>query len=505
MNEIKTALRVTLWSARNSARHDARWRMGALVALGLDLIIAIASINGLAVRVVQWQEAGAAVLQSQLWILFLSAWGGIGLVTLLGGLQLGFRNNILRLLVTQPLSPASLFHLQYVWLLAGNGNWLLLALAIFSVAFILALGIAAWIWIVLLAAGELLAAWAGLILPLLFVRIVVPHRNAALFLLAAAGVGLTVVGRFVGSQQLAVTIPRAYTALPPVPGILVLIVLLFVVLGPLADLSGRLHIRAFEILESRRGGRTATQVPGIGIAARWLSSYRTLTGALFVKGLESQSRNPLLWARLVALIAYYAVFPFVRTYLIPYHVSDLLFVVAYASGLSVLMVADTAPSPVGGEGNRLALYLIAPLKPLEILRAKWIILLAPAVLLGLAVTLTLSLSLALAAGETAFACMSVSLIVIGSTAVVVGGSVWDADLNQSVEGAMQAFLQEEAPITPQRLLTVALSLLFLAIAFGLVRVLPADSSVPVLILLDVLIVVGVGYVARARLLQLGRS
>lgn len=92
-----------------------------------------------------------------------------------------------------------------------------------------------------------------------------------------------------------------------------------------------------------------------------------------------------------------------------------------------------------------------------------------------------------------------SLVIVGSTALVVGGSVWDADLSQRVEGAMQAFLQEEAPITPRRMIAVALSLLLLATELVLFAILSANSALFAMVLLDSLVLVAVWRLAPLHL------
>jgi len=64
-------------------------------------------------------------------------------------------------------------------------------------------------------------------------------------------------------------------------------------------------------------------------------------------------------------------------------------------------------------------------------------------------------------GAAIAALLTVPLLV-GYTACIVWGSVFDLDINQVAEGAMQSLMQEELPVTPRRLQLLGLSFLLLA-------------------------------------------
>src|SRR5207244_8108514 len=86
-----------------------------------------------------------------------------------------------------------------------------------------------------------------------------------------------------------------------------------------------------------------------------------------------------------------------------------------------------------------------------------------------------------------FAAVAIILVIIACTALSVWGSIWDADLDLSVEGTLQMMLQEEAAITPRRLGLVNLSLLLFAFSLLLAWKLPPLLALIVLTLLDGLV------------------
>lgn len=151
---------------------------------------------------------------------------------------------------------------------------------------------------------------------------------------------------------------------------------------------------------------------------------------------------------------------------------------------------DGAASPVGGEGNRLALYLTAPISAATFLRAKLIVLLVPMLIGGLIVTSVLSWWADLSLPAYLSALALVGLLITSCTAIFVYGSTWDADLGMEVEGAIQSLVLEEAPITPRRIMLVNLSLVLAAVQLFLLWLLPAGAAILALAMTDgVLLVV----------------
>ncbi len=109
---------------------------------------------------------------------------------------------------------------------------------------------------------------------------------------------------------------------------------------------------------------------------------------------------------------------------------------------------------------------------------------------GSAVALFLSWRLGLTLSHVCFVIVAAALIVIGCTTLPVLGSVWDLDLNLVVEGATEAILQEEAPVSPRRMALFNLCLLLFGAMFLLLWKLPAVAVLAGLIALDLALIIG---------------
>jgi len=153
---------------------------------------------------------------------------------------------------------------------------------------------------------------------------------------------------------------------------------------------------------------------------------------------------------------------------------------------------DGSSSPLGAEGNRLALLLTAPLSHADLLRAKLAALLVPFLVGGVGAALLVGLAAGLPARQLATATVAVVLLVTGLAAVFAWGSAWDADLGLEIEGGLRGLLQEQTPLTPVRALLVAASALLLGLDLLALRALPATPALAALLGLDVL-VLGIGW------------
>ncbi len=122
--------------------------------------------------------------------------------------------------------------------------------------------------------------------------------------------------------------------------------------------------------------------PGLQIIQQALTRRRTLSAALLLKEALNHSRAWTTWLRLAVLAVLVLVFPWLHTFLQGYVLPDPVLVVAYAALLAVFWIVDGNPSPIGSEGNRLALYLAAPISLAAILQAKFVTVLVPGLLVG---------------------------------------------------------------------------------------------------------------------------
>jgi len=275
-----------------------------------------------------------------------------------------------------------------------------------------------------------------------------------------------------------------------------------VIIGPLASLLGKLYRQAFYMQEGRSGARAVLMLPGVRLLSAWLSRYRTLTGALLYKGLLNQSRNVFTWGRTAILVICIALFPLLEQVMISYGFSPVSQVTVYSSIVAIIAVVEYAAYAISSEGARMSYYLLAPFGMATYLRARLVGFLLPVLTISLVVCCITSWWLRLTIYEAGMAALLMALLLVGYTACIVWGSVFDLDINQLAEGAMQNLMQEELPVTPRRLQLLGISFLLLAGMILLILKLPVVLSILALVLLDRVICVGLWRSGLARLKRL---
>jgi hypothetical protein len=484
MKLVLLLLKVHRKSAFSALRNDTRTKIAWLIALSLDCGVGLWSINQLLDHVSQWQVAGSAVLEAHLWLLFSGAWIGIGLFASLSTITLGFGGDQPRLLMTLPIPMAARFRVLYgLMFFEGIGNWLILIFVAIGIPLFILLGWQALLWLLLLLLGVAVAVWMSIIAMLMVFRYVFPHLKKALLIALVMCVGSGVV--YLALQMTGI-ISSLLTLLTPVPILVSLLcgIMLVLVVGPFAGSAGKLYVEAFHVIEGQSRSRAVINLPGVRLLTKLLRRYRNLTVALLVRGLLNQSRNVFTWGRVVLILVCIALFPLMRTLLVPFGFSKVLLAVIYASGVAILAIIDYAPYAVSSEGSRLIFYLVAQTSKATYLRSRLKVLLIASLLIGLTSSLALSWWIGLSTIELAQTVMMVSLIVISYTAFSVWGSVWDEDLNLISEGLMPTITQEELPFTPRRLQLLGLSFLLIGVMFLLVWKLPVSLSVLALVLVD---------------------
>jgi len=423
MRTIALVYRTARRELHNARRKDVRMRTGARLGAALGLGLAWWGAGALAARVAAWQSGG--VLGGWLGLLLLGAWWGAALWSAAGALRLGLAGEEQRSLLTLPLGARERWHallgrLAAEWL----GGTLLLGLGVPAAALLLALGAAGLPWALALAAGGALAAYLG---------------AAAPFLLLAAR------DRLLGWAERGV------------PG----------GLGPAG-----LYARACYAAEARDRAPLARTLPGAGALARALEQWRTPAAALLRRGLLAQSRRWSFWGRVCGTALLVTLYPTLSRMLADQGLGGSALPALYAAALALLTIADGASSPLGAEGERLSLFLVAPLSAGALLRAKLtvftLLFVGEAVALGAALALRDGRGLAGAACAAALA----GLAMLGVCALFVGGSAADVDLVTPIDTPAAAFLHEEVPATLVRLALIGLAGLLLAAHGALAAWLP---------------------------------
>ncbi len=513
MSMLLTVWKAHLKSAYNALRSDSRTRATWLIALVLDLALGAWSVNTLIARFIQWDTVGSTAVVNGLWALCLIGWASISLFSVLATLQLGFGNlgmgsDASLLLMTLPIPPAMRFRVLYgLMFFEGIGNWLLLEMGVMGIALARALGWWALIWLMLLLVGMCVVVWCSMVGTLLVICFILPHMRRVLRVFIVIGLSLVLLG--VGAHFLgfAARLPKlAVVARLPDPklGIILLVLLLIVLVGPLAKRMGRLYVAAFHTLEGRAGSNAVLTLPGIRTVSGVLARYRNLTGAIFYKGLLNQSRHSFTWARLMIVLIGLLLFPIMRNVVAHSGFSQMFLVTAYSSILAILTIMELAPYAISSEGNRLALYLVAPLNVSDILRARLMVFLCSALFIGLVSCCVLSWEVGLSVVEFLLVITMITLIIVGYAAFVVWASVFDEDLNLAVEGKMETLFQEELPFTPRRMQLLGLSLLLLGLMLFLVWKLAVVVAIAGVMMLDGVVIVGMWYVSRVHVRMLLR-
>ena len=489
---MKTVL--IIWNAHlkssfSALRNDSRTKIAWLFALSIDCGIGLWSINQLLAHVSQWQASGSEVLKTHLWLLFSGAWLGIGLFAALSTMTLGFGGDQPRILMILPISPAARFRAMYgLMFFEGIGNWLMLAAVVIGIPLIIVLGWQALIWLLLLLLGVTIAVWMSIVVVLLVFRYVLPYLKKAFLIVLVTCISIGFV--YMVLRMVGITSRLSVLSTPALPLVNVLCVMVLVILaGPFAGVTGKLYEEAFHEMEGRTRSRTVINVPGVRLLNKLLRRNRNLTVALMVKGLLNQSRNVFTWGRVAIILVSIAIFPMLQTFLISFGFSKMLLAVVYASGVAILAIVDYAPYAVSSEGSRLVYYLVARVSIKTYLRSRLMVLLIAALVVGLAISIAMSWWIGLSMIQIAQTVIMVSLVVIAYTSFCVWGSAWDEDLNLVSQGMMPVISQEELPFTPRRLQLLGLSFLLIGMMFLLVWKLPMFLSVPSLMLLDAIVLV----------------
>ena len=498
MSATVTIWRMQLRSLRNAVRYDTRMRVALAGGLAFSLVIGLWSAGQLSLHLHQWQTLSPGAVDAGMWRLCFLTWSGTSGLTILSGILRALGDDEALVLFFLPLTAATRFRVLFGTVFIENlWAWLLLEVGVTGYVLLSVLGWHAFIWLILLQLGVAVAVLCTQVAMLLVIRSLTPRTHRKTRRVVAGVLGLWLSALLLLKETLDVH-PHMLWLRPEV--VMVLFVLVLVGgLGPLAEPAGRLYGAAGALTQSWDRSRKATTLPGIHRLTRLFTRRRTLTGALFVKMLLSQSRSFVAWGRLGMVLIVLILFPQLHTLAAQAGWSDTLFVAGFAAGLALLGVAEQAPGAISGEANRLILYLSAPLALSDLLRAKLLLFVLPILIQGLTLALFLAWRFALTPGQAGFALVATALLVVSTLPLFVWGSAWDEDLSLVVEGTTQTLLQEETPITPRRMWLLTLGLACFAGMVLLLWKFPPVLALTALVVLDAAITAGMWHVGRAQL------
>ncbi len=481
MNSLQAIWRASLRSTFNTVRFDRRMRVGLTFALLVQLVLSIWALSRLIPMVARWQSQGSVTLSVHLWFICLAAWAVIALFAVSATLIYGLGGDEVLLLTFQPIEPATRLRALYGHVLwRGVGNWLLCEVSVIGLALSLTLGWSALSWLLLLVLNAFCVVWLSMFATLLVVRYVLPHPGRTLLYGAIFVVSDTLVYLLVQyiHRVTADTLLPFGLASPKVAAFLInvlsggaasftgimvscaLLLIQWLSWFPLARRTGLLYLAALQRRQGRDSSPRAFIWPAPGVPLILLKRWRTPLNALLFKGLLQQSRHLFTWVRLFLLIAMLLLFPLLRPSLAALSLNDILQITFYATGIAFLALLEYAPYAIGGEGARLALYLVAPCDLMTFLRARLCSYLLPALLIGWLSTLVLGIWTGLSFFSFLLALALLTLIISGYIVLAVLGSSLDADLTQVAEDKMQTLLLEEFPGTTRRLQLLGLTVLF---------------------------------------------
>ena len=483
-------------SSRNAARYDRRYRIGVSLIVVFGVVVAAVGAPRLAALVAGWQAGGALV--ARLWVVCGGVWLSVAMLAALNTAPLGFGAPEAHVLWNLPLMPAARFRMLWgVVVIEGVWSGLVIAAAVVGGALATTLGWRALPWLCVLAAGSGVALWCGIV-----VGLAARAATGWRWLIVLATLVMMGMMFVVGAID-----PGALASIKLQPGWsgAVLSAVLGVLLGPLAGAAGRLYEQAFLQTLRRDQSQRRLLVPGAQHVAGWLLRRRSLAGALLGKGILSRSRSKLNLVRFGAPVLYVALVPWLSSVTAQHGIDEATLVGMVATALVLGMVSETVPSPLGGEGNRLALVLSALLPHSTILWVKWTAWVVPVISYGVVFGVALGLWRGVSATDLLATLTGMVLVLGGNAALWVWGSAWDADLDATVTGPEQAMLVEELPITPWRIMFISINGVFAAAAWALMWLLPLRVALPLLALLDLLVYVAMWRCGLLALRRLTRS
>lgn len=355
-----SAARLVLANRLRAARQVGRTRPVERIAAVVSLIMSIATVVATAFWLGSAGHAGDGEFPSaRFWALLMAGWMAILMSAGLATLQNGLGADEAALLVLVPMTPADRFRSLVVEVAVAMRLEGVVFLGISGVL----LGRGAAGWALLAVAGAAVAMLVGVVITLAFVRGLGVVWQAPGLRAAIGGACLAMLS-VVGSQLLGAGSIWGSPAAASVP-----LALLLAGVGPGAALFGRLYVDAFQELQGRssRTRRAATPFWARAFVVRVLRR-RTPIAAMLYKETLVQTRNKLNLLRFALVVAAVPLFPWLSASLGGGHDSERWLLVAFASGLGLYSLIDFIPSPIGSEGDRLALYLTAPLSVGAILR-----------------------------------------------------------------------------------------------------------------------------------------
>lgn len=497
LGPLRTFTSFTLGTVPLSRTTQSRSRVGRAgiyLRLAIALIWALVSFVWLLTRINAWHDAGGDLFDQRMLALTFFTFTGVAAVTALNMLQAGIGGDEALTWLLLPMTPADRFRIAVVRVMFARDGALAFTTVLTSAV---AISLSDPMW----ALVALVAGWLG----------VVAGASGAVFGVRLWSRESRGLGKVAVVPMLAVVAVPGVTlwsgAAPPLsPPVIAPIIGLLLVLsltgmtGGRATRLGTTYVRAVQLANTPSLPRTVRRIPGVRMLVRWLDPRRTPVAAMIAKDLLVQSRDWFFSLRLLVFFGSLPIFLQLRQLETVSGWPIVPTLAIFAAVLTTYSLIDTSPSPIGSEGERLNLWLVAPVTGADLLKAKLAVFLAPLLLQGVATVLMIGWWTGLAGTELVVALTFTVLLVAGPVTFIVLGSAFDLRLDVPLESGLPTTIHEHVPHTPQRLWLLNISVVIVGLMGFVAWRVPAVGAVAILAAIDILVAT-VTWVAARRVLR----
>ena len=236
-----------------------------------------------------------------------------------------------------------------------------------------------------------------------------------------------------------------------------------VVTGRGAAILGRSYISAVQLSTTPRATNRVRRIIGTTTLANRLELWRTPMGAMVIKDLLVQSRDWFFYLRVVVVIGSLPLFLQVRELDPLRGWTTVQLLACFVAVLTIYSLIDTSPSPIGSEGERMRLWLLAPTSHADLLWVKLGVYLLPLLLQSMVMVALIGSWIGMPWTVRLEAFALTALMVAGPVTFLVWGSACDMDIDLALESGMPTTIHEHVPNTAQRLWLLNLSVLLVSV------------------------------------------
>ena len=480
MREMLTITKYRWRGVWNDLTRSSGQRALAAFVIALNLFGALFAYRGFVRLLESWSSVGNDALFARSILLLLGILGLAYLLSLVSAAKEFLGRPQIPLLLVAPIKPSSLLWSKYLAVLADRN--LEMTVIVLGTPCLVAMhgsGLAQALYLFLpFFAGTLLVNMVAVATVLLVARYVWQRWKVALGIGAGllisllAWIVLTVQTEPVGLVPGAVfgSLRDWHTEFASRPFLMTgtLTLALLLILWSLAWSLGRIYAPAWSKLQETRlvkpGLARGPKRRASHFVRRLLSPWQGATRAVVLKDWRTMARSPLFPVRVLGLILSWVIFSVVKERLA---VQDFWAAVPLVMAYVLLCLQATVIEPTAnafaGEGNRLSLILTAPLSPEQIIRAKLVAQLAPALLASAVSTFVVGLLVPLPWLMVGLMALLACFVTTINATLLVGGSVIATDLSTGASGVLEEILFEEtmvSPIAAYRMALAAFSLVF---------------------------------------------